>query len=314
MASIQAEETLQPPLQYQTWVLKVSIHCQGCKKKVKKVLQTIDGVYTIDIDSQQQKVTVTGNIDPQTLIKKLVKSGKHAELFPEKGKPAGDKEKEAGESDDEENDTKIGENSEDDDEEEGEENNDNNKNLQFKVSSPGVNPNEGSTVKFKGVDPFTVETKSPVNTTGGVKSPASEQKHSGGGGDDQGGKKKKRKGGKGNKNISSGSAGPEPNGAPAATGLEIPMVGLTRAVDQINLSPPQNVCHYPTGPSYAAIHERAHVVSYNTAHPTVSGAPGYYATPSPYTYAEPYDYEVERAPLDSFHVLSDEDPNGCYIM
>lgn len=27
----------------QTWVLKVSIHCPGCKRKVKKVLQSIEG-------------------------------------------------------------------------------------------------------------------------------------------------------------------------------------------------------------------------------------------------------------------------------
>ncbi|GFY98728.1 heavy metal transport/detoxification superfamily protein [Actinidia rufa] len=71
------------PLKYQTWVLKVSIHCEGCKKKVKKVLQNMDGVYTTSIDSQQHKVTVTGNVDADTLIKKLQKSGKHAELWPE---------------------------------------------------------------------------------------------------------------------------------------------------------------------------------------------------------------------------------------
>ncbi|XP_057461541.1 heavy metal-associated isoprenylated plant protein 36-like [Actinidia eriantha] len=71
------------PLKYQTWVLKVSIHCEGCKKKVKKVLQNIDGVYTTTIDSQQNKVTVTGNVDGETLIKKLIKTGKHAELLPE---------------------------------------------------------------------------------------------------------------------------------------------------------------------------------------------------------------------------------------
>ncbi|XP_020584825.1 heavy metal-associated isoprenylated plant protein 35-like [Phalaenopsis equestris] len=75
------------PLKYQTLALKVSIHCEGCKKKVKKVLQGIEGVYKTTIDSQQQKVTVTGNVDADTLIKKLVKSGKHAELWPEK-KPA----------------------------------------------------------------------------------------------------------------------------------------------------------------------------------------------------------------------------------
>ncbi|KAJ6848397.1 putative glycine-rich cell wall structural protein 1.0 [Iris pallida] len=77
------EEETPEPLKYQTWVLRVSIHCEGCSKKVKKVLQGIDGVYKTTIDSQQQKVTVTGNVEAETLIKKLVKTGKHAELWPE---------------------------------------------------------------------------------------------------------------------------------------------------------------------------------------------------------------------------------------
>ncbi|KAJ0980674.1 hypothetical protein J5N97_008929 [Dioscorea zingiberensis] len=71
------------PLKYQTWVLKVSIHCEGCKRTVKKTLQNIDGVYKTTIDSQQHKVTVTGNVSAETLIKKLLKTGKHAELWPE---------------------------------------------------------------------------------------------------------------------------------------------------------------------------------------------------------------------------------------
>ncbi|PHT81156.1 hypothetical protein T459_14171 [Capsicum annuum] len=64
----------------QTCVLKVNIHCDGCKQEVKKKLQKIEGVYIVKIDADQSKVTVTGNVDPATLIKKLVKSGKHAEL------------------------------------------------------------------------------------------------------------------------------------------------------------------------------------------------------------------------------------------
>ncbi|KAK7284670.1 hypothetical protein RJT34_19420 [Clitoria ternatea] len=71
-------------LKYQTWVLKVLIHCDGCKKRVKKILQGIDGVYKTDIDSQQHKVTVTGNVDAETLIKKLSRSGKFVEVWPEK--------------------------------------------------------------------------------------------------------------------------------------------------------------------------------------------------------------------------------------
>ena len=39
------------------------------------------GVYTTKIDSEQGKVTVSGNVDPNTLIKKLIKNGKHAELW-----------------------------------------------------------------------------------------------------------------------------------------------------------------------------------------------------------------------------------------
>ncbi|XP_057475725.1 heavy metal-associated isoprenylated plant protein 36-like [Actinidia eriantha] len=81
MANTPAGDTLEP-LNYQTWVLKVSIHCEGCKRKVKKVLQSIDGVYTTTIDLQQHKVTVTGNVEAETLIKKLIKAGKHAEVWP----------------------------------------------------------------------------------------------------------------------------------------------------------------------------------------------------------------------------------------
>ncbi|PKA52715.1 hypothetical protein AXF42_Ash001696 [Apostasia shenzhenica] len=47
----------------------------------------VAGVYKTTIDSQLQKVTVTGNVDADVLIKKLLKTGKHAELWPEK-KPA----------------------------------------------------------------------------------------------------------------------------------------------------------------------------------------------------------------------------------
>ncbi|GMH18810.1 hypothetical protein Nepgr_020651 [Nepenthes gracilis] len=69
-------------LKIQTCALKVNIHCDGCKQKVKKILQKIDGVYTTHIDSEQGKVTVLGNVDIATLIKKLRKAGKHAEIWP----------------------------------------------------------------------------------------------------------------------------------------------------------------------------------------------------------------------------------------
>ncbi|KAK4854007.1 hypothetical protein QYF36_017615 [Acer negundo] len=68
-------------MKLQSCVLRVNIDCDGCKSKVKKLLQKIDGVYTTAIDVEQGKVTVTGNVDPAILIRKLEKSGKHAELW-----------------------------------------------------------------------------------------------------------------------------------------------------------------------------------------------------------------------------------------
>ncbi|PKI61377.1 hypothetical protein CRG98_018225 [Punica granatum] len=41
----------------------------------------ISGVYRVMIDAENQKVTVSGSVDPAALIKKLVKAGKHAELW-----------------------------------------------------------------------------------------------------------------------------------------------------------------------------------------------------------------------------------------
>lgn len=68
-------------LKIQTVILRVLIHCDGCKQNVKKLLQKIEGVYTVSIDAELQKVTVSGNVDSATLIKKLSKSGKHVELW-----------------------------------------------------------------------------------------------------------------------------------------------------------------------------------------------------------------------------------------
>ncbi|KAK6256156.1 hypothetical protein QUC31_017872 [Theobroma cacao] len=61
--------------------LTVSVNCcDGCKKKVKKALQSIEGVLKIEVDSLQPKVTVLGNVDPQVLTKRLSKVGKQAEV------------------------------------------------------------------------------------------------------------------------------------------------------------------------------------------------------------------------------------------
>ncbi|EOY04015.1 Heavy metal transport/detoxification superfamily protein, putative [Theobroma cacao] len=65
----------------ETYVLKVNINCEGCKQRVKKLLRKIEGVFSVHTDEENQVVKVTGKVDPTTLIKKLIKSGKHAEFW-----------------------------------------------------------------------------------------------------------------------------------------------------------------------------------------------------------------------------------------
>ncbi|RLN34381.1 pollen-specific leucine-rich repeat extensin-like protein 2 [Panicum miliaceum] len=77
MASGEAE-----PLQYTTTVLRVSIHCEGCKKKVKKVLHNIEGVYKVTVAAAQHKVIVTGSVGADALVRRLHKAGKQAALWP----------------------------------------------------------------------------------------------------------------------------------------------------------------------------------------------------------------------------------------
>ncbi|GER44635.1 heavy metal transport/detoxification superfamily protein [Striga asiatica] len=71
-------------LKIQTCALRVNIHCDGCKEKVKKILQRIEGVYKVNIDVEQQRVTISGIIESNALIKKLIRAGKHAEPWSQK--------------------------------------------------------------------------------------------------------------------------------------------------------------------------------------------------------------------------------------
>ncbi|KAI4299570.1 hypothetical protein L6164_033014 [Bauhinia variegata] len=68
-------------LKIETIAFKVHMNCQGCMNKVKKLLRKIEGVYKVEINAEEEKVTVTGIVDPSTLVQKLVKSGKHAEIW-----------------------------------------------------------------------------------------------------------------------------------------------------------------------------------------------------------------------------------------
>ncbi|XP_038681246.1 heavy metal-associated isoprenylated plant protein 36-like [Tripterygium wilfordii] len=273
-------------LKYQTWVLKVSIHCEGCKKKVKKVLQGIDGVYTTVIDSQQHKVTVTGNVDAETLIKKLLKSKKHAELWPE----SKSEEKKSGKS-----------------------KNKNEKNNNGNQKDP-------KDVQEKGdVDVVKPENAAKKDMDQPPQEPDKEfddKEKAGGGSTGGGGKKKKKKGKKGNSNNDGGGGGgnpgdaPHPTPTPAGNGSSVPTLDPAPPKPSTNHGPPpQHVYPYP--PVYYAP-EPYEVLSYSNVYPSSSAS--YYAPPM-HAYSNSYrPSQRYLPPSDPIHDFSDEDARGCFIM
>ncbi|KAE9589849.1 hypothetical protein Lal_00021640 [Lupinus albus] len=60
----------------QTVVLKVAMSCQGCVGAVKRVLGKLDGVESYDINLEEQKVVVKGNVQPDTVLQTVSKTGK----------------------------------------------------------------------------------------------------------------------------------------------------------------------------------------------------------------------------------------------
>lgn len=192
------------PLKYQTWTLRVHIHCEGCKKKVKKILQNIDGVYMTTIDSQQHKVTVTGNIEAETLIKRLAKSGKPAQLWPEKKQKEIEKPQEQPPTDDKKEDVEVnkegGQNTEKHDEKQNSDPIDE-KDCQKPENSSADNKPENATQENLNA----AETPPPVD--GSTKPLEGDQSGGGNGGDEN---TKKGDGQSGNPGNDESTLGPEP--------------------------------------------------------------------------------------------------------
>ncbi|KAJ0765530.1 putative heavy metal-associated domain, HMA, heavy metal-associated domain superfamily [Helianthus annuus] len=60
----------------------VTLVCRvgGCVGAVKRVLGKMEGVETFDIDLEQQKVTVKGNVQPDAVLQTVSKTGKNGVL------------------------------------------------------------------------------------------------------------------------------------------------------------------------------------------------------------------------------------------
>ncbi|KAF3557659.1 hypothetical protein F2Q69_00017509 [Brassica cretica] len=53
------------------FVYKVDMHCQGCAKKIKRMVKHFEGVKDVTVDMGGNKLTVVGKIDPVKLREKL---------------------------------------------------------------------------------------------------------------------------------------------------------------------------------------------------------------------------------------------------
>ncbi|KAG6774176.1 hypothetical protein POTOM_021527 [Populus tomentosa] len=68
--------------QMQTVALKVRMDCEGCERKIKSVLSGVKGVKSVDVDMKQQKVTVTGYVEPKKVLKAAQSTKKKVEMWP----------------------------------------------------------------------------------------------------------------------------------------------------------------------------------------------------------------------------------------
>ncbi|KAL4556285.1 hypothetical protein LXL04_038932 [Taraxacum kok-saghyz] len=342
MASTEAEDPSQS-LKHKTSVLRVSIHCKGCKRKVHKLLQSVPGVQEIQIEAKQQMVVVTGDVSSETLLKKLVKAGKHAELWPEKPPEIRTQEPEKVPT------TSQGSGSEPSHVSVTEikpptTKTDNPVEDPKKVSKPAVpgggepavssGKNDEGVGKSEGGKDSTEAKPEENSASNQASQPATvsekkeeqTEKDGGGGGGGEGKKKKKKKPQNGDRNGS--SSGPPPSIGRSVNGGGGGSPPPTRP--PINQSPPPHQGYqYPPPHYYTPPPAPVYTVSYNTAHPPVNSyTASYYASPPPQSYAyshfdspvapppyAPPDYDSYRPQQsDSFEMFSDENPNGCLVM
>ncbi|KAM3243648.1 hypothetical protein ACQJBY_055533 [Aegilops geniculata] len=76
------KESTRPRPQPQTVELRVRMDCERCERQVKKALAGMRGVERVEVNRKQQRVTVTGVVDPHKVLRRAHSTGKKAELWP----------------------------------------------------------------------------------------------------------------------------------------------------------------------------------------------------------------------------------------
>ncbi|ESW23501.1 hypothetical protein PHAVU_004G052700 [Phaseolus vulgaris] len=62
--------------------LKVHMDCQGCEGRIRRAISKLNGVDSLDIDMDQQKVTVTGYVEKGKVLRSVRRTGRRAEYWP----------------------------------------------------------------------------------------------------------------------------------------------------------------------------------------------------------------------------------------
>ncbi|KAK1327203.1 Heavy metal-associated isoprenylated plant protein 26 [Acorus calamus] len=66
----------------QTVEVKVKMDCDGCERRVRNAVRSMKGARSVEVNRKQSKVTVTGYVTPNTVLKRVRSTGKGAELWP----------------------------------------------------------------------------------------------------------------------------------------------------------------------------------------------------------------------------------------
>ncbi|KAB2033566.1 hypothetical protein ERO13_D04G025200v2 [Gossypium hirsutum] len=62
--------------------LAVHMDCEGCEKRIRRAISKIDGVDSLEIDMDKQKITVRGYVEETKVLKVVRRTGRKAEFWP----------------------------------------------------------------------------------------------------------------------------------------------------------------------------------------------------------------------------------------
>ncbi|KAJ4979129.1 hypothetical protein NE237_009909 [Protea cynaroides] len=62
--------------------LHVHMDCEGCARRIRKAISKLEGVDSLEIDMDKQKVTVSGYVEQGRVLKVVRRTGRKAEFWP----------------------------------------------------------------------------------------------------------------------------------------------------------------------------------------------------------------------------------------